>query len=150
MREWASGVAILTTVSNGEQHGMTVNSFASLSVEPPIIMVSMQTNSRTHDLVSASRIFGLTLLAADQRTLAESFASLRMDGAERFNDAKTETLTTGSPFLVGGLVYLDCRVQQALLTGSNTLFIADVLAVKENRHAAPLVYHDRGYRELKP
>jgi flavin reductase (DIM6/NTAB) family NADH-FMN oxidoreductase RutF len=149
MRAWTTGVAIVTAVHEGEQHGMTVSSFASISLDPPLIAISLQTVSRTHELVTRAHAFGVTILAADQLELSERFAGRNEAPGDRLHGIRTETLVTGAPFIHGGLAFLDCRVQQAIQAGTNTLFLAEVAAVRGNRQALPLVYHDRAYRRLR-
>ena len=61
MRAWTSGIAIVTASHAGEQHGMTVSSFTSIALEPPLIMISVQTDSRTHNLISGSNVFAVTI-----------------------------------------------------------------------------------------
>ena len=148
MRAWSSGVAIVTAVHKGETHGMTVSSFTSISLNPPLVIVSLQTDSRTHTLVWKSRAFAVTILNADQQELSDRFAGLIPDGEDRLAGVDTETLITGAPFVKGGLSWLDCRVTQTIPVGTNTLFLAEVLAVKSHGNGLPLVYYDRGYRRI--
>jgi flavin reductase (DIM6/NTAB) family NADH-FMN oxidoreductase RutF len=149
MRAWTSGVTIVTASWAGEQHGMTVNSFTSVSVDPPLIAISLQAASRTHDVVVKAGTFGLTILAASEQDVAERFADSQVTMAERLAGLEMETLVTGAPLLKGGLAYLDCRVTQSIACGANTLFIAEVVAVRGDDHDAPLVYHDRAYHRLQ-
>jgi flavin reductase (DIM6/NTAB) family NADH-FMN oxidoreductase RutF len=149
MRAWTSGVTIVTATYSGEKHGMTVSSFTSISLDPPLIVISLQTISRTHELVSRAQAFGVTILASDQQGLSERFASSPLNMGDRLEGLQTETLVSGAPFIKGGLTYLDCRVTQTVLAGMNTLFIAEVIAVRGNDHAAPLIYHDRNYHGLQ-
>jgi len=148
MRAWSSGVTIVTAATANEEHGMTVSSFTSVALEPPLIIISLQTDSRTHDLVSQANAFGVTILAQDQRELSERFAGHGSDEENRLAGVETETLVTGAPFIMGGLAYLDCRVSQAIPVGTNTLFLAEVVAVRGDGGGQPLVYHDRQYRTL--
>ncbi len=149
MRAWTSGVTIVTAVYKGERHGMTVSSFTSISLDPPLIVISLQTASRTHDMVARAGAFGVTILAAQQRQLSERFANSRATMTERLDGLATETLVTGAPLIKGGLAYLDCRVRQSIPAGMNTLFIGEVVAVRGDDHDAPLVYHDRQYHRLQ-
>ena len=149
MRAWTSGVTIVTATSEGQQHGMTVSSFTSISLDPPLIVISLQTASRTHDVVVKAGAFGVTILAVDQQELSERFASRHASMGERLDGLEIETLVTGAPLIKGGLAYLDCRVRQSIPSGMNTLFIAEVVAVRGDDHDAPLVYHDRTYHQLK-
>lgn len=149
MRAWTSGVAVVTAVHNGERHGMTVSSFTSISLDPPMIIISLQTASRTHDVVARAQAFGVTILAASQQELAERFANQQVPMEERLAGLGIETLKTGAPLIKGGLAYLDCRVRQSIPVGMNTLFLAEVVAVRGDDHEEPLVYHDRTYRHLE-
>ena len=149
MRAWTSGVTVVTAVYEGEQHGMTVSSFTSISLDPPLIVISLQTVSRTHDMVVKAGAFGVTILAASQQALSERFANRQPSMGERLDGLETETLVTGAPFIKGGLAYMDCRVTQTIQSGMNTLFIAEVVAVRGDDHDSPLVYHDRTYHRLK-
>jgi len=148
MRAWTSGVTVVTASHAGEQHGMTVSSFTSIALEPPLIIISLQTDSRTHELVSQAKAFAVTILAEDQQELSERFAGRAPDVEDRLAGIGTETLVTGAPFIKGGLAYLDCRVMQSISMGTNTLFLAEVVAARGNGAGQPLVYHDRKYHKL--
>jgi flavin reductase (DIM6/NTAB) family NADH-FMN oxidoreductase RutF len=149
MRAWTTGVAIVTAAHNGQQHGMTVSSFASISLDPPLVAISLQTASHTHALVSRAGAFGVTMLAVSQKEISERFAGRNEDQEARLEGLETETLATGAPLIKGGLAFLDCRVTQTIQAGTNTLFIAEVVAVQAEDREAPLVYHDRTYRRLQ-
>src|SRR5512140_1963081 len=103
MRAWTSGVTIVTAVHNGQRHGMTVNSFTSISVDPPMIAISLQTASRTHDVVATAGAFGVTILSASLQQLSERFASRASTMAERLDGLELYTLVTGAPLIKGGL-----------------------------------------------
>jgi len=148
MRAWTSGVTIVTASHAGAQHGMTVSSFTSIALEPPLVIVSLQTDSRTHELVSQSNALAITILAEDQQELSDIFAGRVPDTEDRLADIETETMTTGAPLIKGGLAYLDCRVSQTIEVGTNTLFLAEVVSARGNGEGNPLVYHDQKYRTL--
>src|SRR5512135_3567083 len=75
MRTWTSGVAIVTAEFEGQVHGMTVSSFTSISLDPPLVVISLQKTSRTREMVASAGAFGVTILAADQLGLSERFAN---------------------------------------------------------------------------
>ncbi len=145
MRAWTAGVTVATTMHEGHKHGMTVNSFTSISLDPAMITISLQQSTRTHELISKSRVFGLTILSAEQARISDLFAGRFPDVEDRFSDLQTETLITGSPLIVGGLAWLDCRVMQTFDAGMNTLFIAEVVAARSFGDEHPLIYHSRKY-----
>lgn len=147
MRAWSSGVTVVTAAHNGERHGMTVSSFTSVSLEPPLIIISLHTESRTHRLVHAANAFAVSILSADQHAISDRFAG-RADDGDRFTGLDTETLVTGAPALRSALARLDCRVIQVISAGTNTIFLAEVAAVRGDGEGQPLVYHNRRYWNL--
>jgi len=148
MRAWSAGVTVVTAVYEGTRHGMTVNSFTSISLEPAMITISLQGSSRTHELICKARAFGLTILSAEQAHVSEIFAGRSDETQDRFIGLQTETLVSGSPLIVGGLAWMDCRVVQTFDAGMNTLFIGEVLAARGTGEGRPLIYHNRIYWEL--
>jgi flavin reductase (DIM6/NTAB) family NADH-FMN oxidoreductase RutF len=148
MRAWSAGVAVVTAAYEGSQHGATVNSFTSISLEPAMVTVSLQKSARTHDLISKSRTFGLTILSAEQSNISDLFAGKMTEVKDRFAGLQTQTLVTGSPLIVGGLAWLDCRVVETFDAGNSTLFIAEVLAAQNIGNGQPLIYHSRKYWKL--
>jgi len=148
MRAWSAGVTVVTTAHEGLIHGMTVNSFTSISLEPAIITISLRSSTRTHELVSKSHVFGLTILSEKQSKISDLFAGQISGIEDRFANLETETLVTGSPLIVGGLAWLDCRVIETFDTVMNTLFIAEVVAARDKNDGQPLIYHNRKYWSL--
>lgn len=149
MRKWATGVTIVTSVHGGIRHGMTVSSFTSVSLEPPIVTISLENSSRTRDLVNASRVFAITFLSSEQQEVSERFAGRQSEFTDRFAGLETWTFKTGAPLLNKGLAFLDCQVLAEYVFGANTLFIGKVIAAKLGQEGGPLLYHDRHYHTLQ-
>jgi flavin reductase (DIM6/NTAB) family NADH-FMN oxidoreductase RutF len=151
MRFWTSGVAVVGAEHNGTRHGMTVSSFTSLALEPPLVLISLQKSSRTHDLVVGSGAFSVTILSEEQRSVSNRFAGLETEDDDRFAGLDTYTLETGSPLLHDGLAFFDCRLVGQHDAGTNTVMIGEVVAAQINQHGdelAPLVYFNRDYRKI--
>jgi flavin reductase (DIM6/NTAB) family NADH-FMN oxidoreductase RutF len=148
MRQWATGVTIVSSLHAGKRHGMTVSSFTSISLDPPLVLVSLAKEARTHDLVQRSGIFGVTMLNVGQEDISDRFAGRTTEDQDRFADLEIFRLETGAPFLTGGLSFLDCNVISTLDIGDHTLFIGEVIAMQVNHKGEPLIYHNRGYRRL--
>jgi flavin reductase (DIM6/NTAB) family NADH-FMN oxidoreductase RutF len=148
MRQWATGVTVVSSRYEGMQHGMTVSSFTSISLDPPLVLVSLAKDTRTHELVQQSNVFGVTLLNQTQNEISDRFAGRNNENLDRFAGIDTFTLHTGAPFLGGGLSYLDCNVILSHDLGDHTLFIGEVVALKVTQDGSPLIYYDRGYRRL--
>lgn len=147
MRAWSAGITVVTAVHGEDHHGMTVNSFASISLNPAMVSVSLQKHTRTHELVMRSRAFGVTILAADQQDVSDLFAGRHPEVADRLAAVNTETLVTGAPFIIGGLAWFDCRITQTYDVGGSTHVLAEVLAAREF-DGEPLIYHNRDYWKL--
>ncbi len=148
MRTWTAGVTIVTASFEGVRHGMTVNSFTSVSLDPAWITISLQQSSRTRDLIHKSEAFGITILTQDQQDLAERFAGRNPEMEDRFAGLETISYQTGAPLLKVGLAQMDCRLVQTIDVGMNTLFIAEVVEAHTNDSGQPLIYHDRKYWKL--
>jgi flavin reductase (DIM6/NTAB) family NADH-FMN oxidoreductase RutF len=147
MRAWTTGVAIILAAHEGESYGMTINSFTSLSLDPPLATVVLKNDTRIFDLIHRSRTFSVNILSDLQRELAENFAG-KLHGAERMSSLATQTLTSGASALTEGLAWLDCRVVHAYAAGVNTLFVAEVTDAHVRSTDNPLVYHDRDYHRI--
>ncbi len=148
MRAWTTGVTIVTASHGGERYGMTVNSFTSISLDPPLISVALRRLTHTHALIEQSGEFAVTILAADQAHLSDRFAGKTPGLADRFEGVATERLLLEAPLIQGGIAYFNCRVIQSIPVGENTLFIAEVIAATGEDEGEPLVYHNRVYWKL--
>ncbi len=148
MRQWATGVTVVCTQHNGVRHGMTVSSFMSVSLDPPLIIISLEQSTRTCDLVRQAGCFAVTILARDQQGVSIRFAGGEAEGTDRFAGLKTETLVTGAPLISGGLSFLDCEVESSYMFGSQWLFVGRVVALQTWPSSEPLLYFNRNYHQL--
>ena len=148
MRAWTTGVAIVTSIYEDQQYGMTVNSFTSISLEPPLISVALRQLTHTHELVVKSGMFSITILGATQKELSDRFAGKLPNITNRFDGVQTETISLDSPVFKDGMAYFDCRVVSSMPVGENTLFVAEVLDARGEGEGEPLVYHNREYWRL--
>jgi len=148
LRAWTTGVAVITARYNDAQYGMTINSFSSISLEPPLISVTLKRLTHTYELVEKSREFAITILSSNQRELSDRFAGKLPDIHDRFEGVPTETLLIDAPLLKGGTAYFNCRVVNSVDAGENTLFVAEVIAARGDGDADPLVYHNRVFWKL--
>ena len=146
MRRFATGVAIVTTSLDGRIHGFTVNSFASVSAEPPTVLICVNRIATAHPLIAASQHFCVNVLALDQRRLAERFAG--GEPRSRFDGVPYRIGVSGSPILEGTVAHVDCRVTEELTASTHTIFLGEVLDAGA-RDAPPLGYFNREYRALR-
>lgn len=148
MRQWASGVTVVTTLDGERPHGMTVSAFSSVSAEPALVLVCLHRESLSRDLVTRSGVFAVHILGREQRELAERF-SVAGNEAQRFEGLSWRRGESGAPLLQRCLARLECRLDQAYDAGSHTVFIGSVLD-GEFRSGEPLLYFDGDYRAIAP
>ncbi len=149
MRWWTTGVTVVTSRFGEGIHGMTVNSFTSLSLEPPLVSVTLALDTRTQRLVEQSGIFGVTILKEDQIEISDRFAGRKPKGSDRFAGIETFELVSGAPLIQGGLAYLDCKVVYPYRMRSSILYVGEVIAVRIAGEGQPLIYHNRQYHRLE-
>lgn len=148
MRAWTTGVAVVTAQHDDQRYGMTVNSFTSISLDPPLVSVALKNLTHTYDLVTKSNHFSVTILASHQRDLSDRFAGRLPHIHDRFDGVELETLFIPAPLIKGGIAFFNCRVRDAFLVGENTLFVAQVIAARGEGEGEVLAYHNRAYWRL--
>jgi flavin reductase (DIM6/NTAB) family NADH-FMN oxidoreductase RutF len=123
---------------------MTVNSFTSVSLSPPLILVGVDHKTRVLAYMRAADFFGVNILAYDQRNLSEHFAR---SGHDRFSNIAWSPGKTGAPLIPGALAQVECGLRQTVEAGDHTLFIGEVLCAWW-RDGRPLLYFDSRYEQL--
>jgi flavin reductase len=128
MGSFATGVTIITVDLDGEVHGMTANAFASVSLDPMLVLVCVDHSTRTHAHLHAKKRFGINVLREDQRAISEYYARPERDHehAETEAGARFDRTVHGTPILHGALAYLECRLHSSQEAGDHTVFIAEV------------------------
>jgi flavin reductase (DIM6/NTAB) family NADH-FMN oxidoreductase RutF len=146
MRRVPHGVAVVTVDADGQRLGLTLDSLVSLSVEPPLVGVSISRQAAMHELLREAGSFALSVLAGDQEALAQHFARgvppiALWHGIElRAGD--------GPPLLAGALGWLRCRTAAEHAAGDHTLFLGEVEWAEGGEPRPPLVHVDGRYRAL--
>ena len=148
MRQWASAVTIVTMQAHGDAHGLTVAGFVGLSLEPPLVLVSIGQELHSHTLLSKSHAFAVNFLRDDQRDLSDKFAG-RWGDVDRLSGVQTHTEVTGSPVFDNCLAWMDCRIVSHYEAGDHTIYIGEVVASGVNGDARPLLYWDGDYRRVE-
>ncbi len=146
---FATGVTIITVDLDGEVHGMTANAFASVSLDPMLVLVCVDHTTRTHAHLHAKKRFGINVLCQDQRAISEYYARPERthENAEAEAGARFERTKHGTPVLQGSLAYLECRLDSAQVAGDHTIFIAEVEDVVV-REGQPLLFFRGKYRKV--
>lgn len=146
LAEWASTVTVVAVRDDGDVHAVTATSFIPVSVEPPLVLVSLNPNARVLPFVEEGGEVAVTLLGSDQRRVAADFADAFPVGPSPFP-------ADGPPIVEGGVVGLACRTRRTVDLEDGTRL---VLAAVERVHTGPLhvgekdplLYHRRRYRTL--
>jgi len=146
---FATGVTVITVDNGGEVQGMTANAFASVSLDPLLVLVCVDRKAQTHAHLHAKKRFGVNVLAAGQRAISEYYAKPphTPDRAEEEAGARFDRTPHGTPVLHGALAYLECRLHTAQEAGDHTIFIAEVEEVVV-REGEPLLYFRGQYRKM--
>ena len=139
MRQWASGVTIVTMQADGLAHGLTVSGFVGLSLEPPLVLISIGQELYSHELLGKSQSFAVNFLRADQQPLSDKFAG-RWGDVDRFGGVLSHTETTGAPVLDDCAAWLDCRVVSTYQAGDHAIYIGEVVASGVEGESTTLLY----------
>lgn len=147
LSRFASGVTVVTTRdSRGRKHGITVSSFCSVSLEPPLILVCIENTAGSHYAFLESRTFAVNILTIDQAPLSEKFATLLEN---KFENVETTPGTLGVPLISGALGSIECKLTKTFDGGDHSIFVGEVEAVHLS-DGFPLVYFRGNYRTIKP
>lgn len=146
---FATGITVITLDSEGEVHGMTANAFASVSLDPMLVLVCVDQRASTHAHLHAKKRFGVNVLAESQRVISEYYArpGRTHDRAAEEAGATFDRTQHGTPVLHGALAYLECKLHSAQDAGDHTIFIAEVEDVVV-RNGRPLLYFESKYRGI--
>lgn len=149
LRHFPSGVTVVTIQADDTIHGLTVSAFASVSPEPPLIMIAIDHRHSAYEMLEAEgAVFAVNILHQDQMELSNRFAWLKDE--DRFEEGEWETAATGAPILADALAWLDCTIYARYPAGTHTVYIGEVQASATPRaEQPPLIYWNRGYRQLQ-
>ncbi len=133
---FASGVTVLTTRNGDEDYGATASAVSSLSLDPPMLLVCLNTRGATQAAIHASRVFGVNILDEDQGIVAERFASSR---GPKFDGLTIDRGVGDLPLLADSLAYCECSVVADVVAGTHRVFLANVTRAMA-REGSPLTY----------
>ena len=143
-----TGVTVVTTRVGSRHHGMTANSFASVSLDPVLVLICVERTARLHDLVLAAGEWGVSVLAADQEDVSRLFAEPGRPSGEALRSVRHHYgELTGAALLDGALATFECRTVAAHDGGDHTVLLGEVLGLSVPRpDGSPLVYYRGKYR----
>ena len=147
MRLFPSGVSVVGADAHGDRIAVTMGSLISLSLDPPLVGISVGRDLALHELVRTAGAFGVSVLRGDQADVAARFAR----GAPPivlWHGVALRDGVTGAPLLSDALAWIECRVWAEYDAGDHTLFVGEVVALDEGEPAPALVYREHGYASV--
>lgn len=148
MRQLPFPVAIATAAIGKEKRGITIGSFTSLSLNPPLISFNIEREAQMHPLLSRATHFAVHLPQPDQRTLCDHFATSGQTGKEQFRAVDHHRNRYGSPVLKDISTVIQCRSYDQIKAGDHSIFVGEVLEVDQQNTNASLLYYNRSYRSV--
>jgi flavin reductase len=151
MGSFPTGVTVVTVASDdGNMHGVTVNSFSSVSLDPMLVMVCLTETSRGVGLIERAGAFVVNVLSAGQQDLSRWFADRhRPVGSAMFDGVPFEPGATGCPVLADAAASFDCRLRQSHSAGDHLIVLGEVVALVHRPHLEPLLFHSGTYKSLE-
>jgi flavin reductase (DIM6/NTAB) family NADH-FMN oxidoreductase RutF len=144
MRVFPQGVTVVTTMTPEGPRGLTVSAFTSISLEPPLVLVSISKASRVHSYFMQSNHFAVNLLADDQKSVSQRFAGLD-ETADRFKGMNFAPGQTGSPVIQGVRAVVECRKWSVYDGGDHSIVIGEVVRAQKLNDKPPLVFYQQQY-----
>ncbi len=147
MARFATGVTIVTTLDHqGKLHGMTANSFTSVSLAPPLALVCVDFRTNTHNYIKSLGAFGVNVLNQEQEEIGDYFARKPQDRiGTPFQHHISEM---GLPVIEGSMAYFGCRVVDAHVHGDHTIYIGSVDEMSLGEQANPLLFYESRFTKL--
>ncbi len=146
--QFATGVTVVTVRHGDGARGMTANSFTSISLDPPLVMVSVAHRARTHSLIEASGRFAVSVLSVAHQAWADRFAGRQGERQSDFSDVPHRLTPDGLPLIDGALAHFVCRVVAVYPAGDHSIFLAEVDQFETHPGPDPLVFFGGLYRTL--
>jgi flavin reductase (DIM6/NTAB) family NADH-FMN oxidoreductase RutF len=141
---YPSGICVVGAATEMSRIAVTIESLVSLSLDPPLVGISVGVANALHELVRDAGAFGVSILRGDQEELAKRFAR-GMPPIALWEGVELREGVTGAPLLGGALGWLEARVAAEHPAGDHTFFVGEVVAAEEGKHGPGLVYRLGGY-----
>jgi len=149
--QFATGVAIVTALDGDRPQGITVNAMASVSLDPPLLMIALDRNRFIVPTLDATHRYAVNILHEGQLWLSDCFAGANVTpGRDAFCGAEWRPGATGLPLLAGAIASVECAVIDRFTVGDHHLYVGRVDALSlDDADAPPLLYHRRRYLRIE-
>jgi flavin reductase (DIM6/NTAB) family NADH-FMN oxidoreductase RutF len=146
---FATGVTVITTRGEAHDYGMTATAFSSVSLDPPLVLVCVQSRIEGADIIPRNGVFAVNILGSGQEAISHYFASrTRPRGRDAFSEISHREVASGAPIIDDAAAFLDCRLAATHEAGDHLIFIGEVMALGANPDVEPLLFHGSRYRLL--
>jgi 3-hydroxy-9,10-secoandrosta-1,3,5(10)-triene-9,17-dione monooxygenase reductase component len=145
---FASGVTIITTGHEGSFSGLTANAFSSVSLDPTLVLICVDRQSQTLNLLQSAGRFNVNILAAHQESVSRLFATKSQDGANKLSQVDFKPGTNGLPIIDGVAASLECQTVMSYEGGDHIILVGEVNEASLDHEIQPLIFFRGGYREL--
>ena len=150
MKRFASGVTLITFENNGKYGGLTVSSFCSLSMNPPLILICVDKKIPSHNSLENGSFFGVNICNSEQGKLAWDFANSNIDKNELILSLNHEVTSSKVPLLTDCLASMECTIKEAYEGGDHTIFVGQIKQGNFDEESEPLIYYKSGLGDFKP
>jgi flavin reductase (DIM6/NTAB) family NADH-FMN oxidoreductase RutF len=146
---YATGVTVVTCRAGNRTHGITVNSFTSLSLDPPLVLICIDRKTIAWGMIPEAGTFAVNVLSEHQRSLCDYFAKrLAPDPDNEFAGIPHDVGETGAPIIPGALAVFECRLTKSYPGGDHDIFVAEVLSARVLSNERPLLFHRGQFPKL--
>lgn len=148
---FATGVTVVA-VGGPVPHGMTANSFTTVSLDPPLALVCVDRSANMHHALARAGCFAVSVLAHDQEVVARHFADSRRPlGAAQFDSVRWRPgVRTGAPLITGALAHFECALWRCYPGGDHSIFVGRLLSVDRHFGGDALLFSDGRFGQLRP
>lgn len=148
MRHVPSPVTVVTAAAAGGPQGITIGSFASTSLRPPLISFNVSLEAQIYEALTTGSHFAVHVLSEDQAHLADHFATRELSSDEQFDAVAYRVDPEGTPILLDTLAVMYCRRDAVYAAGDHSIIVGLIERVEDGQGGEPLVYFDRTYRTV--
>jgi flavin reductase (DIM6/NTAB) family NADH-FMN oxidoreductase RutF len=143
---WASGVSVVTAADGDAVYGLTVSSFSSLSLDPPLVLVCLANNNRLPAMIQQVGSFAVSILERRQEAASNGFSSRGRAPSSDITASGCRWTESGAPVVDGAMGWLACTLHDSIAQGDHTIFVGRVIEASADPEGEPLLYFRRAYR----
>jgi flavin reductase (DIM6/NTAB) family NADH-FMN oxidoreductase RutF len=146
LRKIPHGLYVCGVKDGEEVNGFTASWVMQASFQPPLVVNCVKQDSGSHAMIKSSQVFALSVLAADQKAIAQKFFKPQRRVGDKFEDVEFYFGETGCPIISDSLGYVECRVVGAVEHGDHTVYVGEVIAAGVHREGEPLLLETTGWQ----